>query len=390
MRPPADGKEEETQVCALKSIVIEGDMISLKKYLDNEVPGGVEPDAGEEGGVFSATLSAWGSALLAMSNCSLDVCPGLGDGLKQRLGVLVSALSTRMSRETVESTDRAVQEQLRDWGQHAARHYRDKAGEVRELLLTVARTGEAVGARDQRCAGQMHEVTARLKRIATLEDVSEIRASIEKSAAELKSSIDRMTAEGKAAVEELKKQVTVYQAKLEEAEELASRDALTGVRNRMCVESMIESRVGAGTAFCVAMIDIDNFKKVNDRYGHLTGDELLKQFAAELRSACRATDVIGRWGGDEFVILLDSPLLEATAQIERLSKWVCGDYTVRGSAGAMKLGLNVSIGLAEHLPQETMTSLMGRADAAMYDRKARTAGRLRPGREPGPANPRIL
>lgn len=364
-------------------------MISLKKYLESE---GVAPAAAdaEEAGVGLVTLSAYGSALLAMGNCSLDACPGLGDGLQQSLRALQSQLGPGLKREAVETLDRTVQQQLRDWGQRTARHYRDKAGEVRELLLTMARTGEAVGARDRRCAGQMSAVTARLNQIATLEDLTQVRASIEKSAAELKCSIEQMEAEGKAAVEELQKQVAVYQARLEEAEELASRDALTGVRNRMCVESLMESRIQSGAVFCVAMIDIDDFKKVNDRYGHLTGDEVLKQFAAELRSTCRSTDVIGRWGGDEFVILLDSPLLEATAQIERLSKWVCGDYTVRGSAGAMKLGLNVSIGLAEHLPQETMTSLMGRADAAMYDRKARTAGRLRPGREPGPANPRIL
>jgi len=348
-------------------------MISLKKYLDNELPGTAELDATEEAGVFSVMLSAYGSAMLAMGNFSLDACPGLGDGLKQSLGALQSQLSRQMKREAVESTDHAVQEQMQEWGQRTARHYRDKAGEVRELLLTMARTGEAVGARDRRCAGQMSEVTARLNRIATLDDLTQIRASIEQSAGELKSSIDRMTAEGKAAVEELKKQVTVYQARLEEAEEIACRDALTGVRNRMCVESMIESRIGSGAAFCVAMIDIDDFKKVNDTHGHLTGDELLKQFAAELRSACRSTDVIARWGGDEFVILLDYPLGEATAQIERLRKWVCGDYTVRGSAGAMKLGLNASIGLAEHLPQEPMKALMGRADAAMYERKG--AGR---------------
>lgn len=348
-------------------------MISLKKYLDSEFPEPVEANAAEEGGGYSAMLSAYGSALLAMGNCSLDACPGLSNGLKQSLGAFQAQLSPHLKREAIETMDRAVGEQLRDWGQRTARHYRDKAGEVRELLLTMARSGEAVGARDRRCATQMSQVTERLNHLATLDDLSAIRASIEESAKELKSSIDRMTAEGKAAVEELKKQVVVYQARLEEAEELASRDALTGLRNRMCIESMIERRIDSGTVFCAAMVDIDDFKKVNDRHGHLAGDELLKQFAGELRSACRSTDVIGRWGGDEFVIVLDYPLAEATGQIERLRKWVCGDYTVQANAGTMKLSLNASIGLAEHLPQEAMKALVGRADAAMYERKG--AGR---------------
>jgi diguanylate cyclase (GGDEF)-like protein len=345
-------------------------MISLKKYLDAPPLDAAVWNEAVDAGILPATLAAYGAAMLAMGNCSLDACPGLGDGLKQQLGELKTRLSLEMSREAVESADRALQEEVRDWGQRTARHYRDKAGEVKELLLVIARTAESVGARDQRCAGQMNQVTARLQQIATLDDLTEIRASIESSAAELKSSIERMTAEGKAAVEELRKQVNDYQTKLEEAEELASRDALTGLRSRLCVENQMEARIAAGAAFCLAMVDIDGFKKVNDEHGHLTGDELLKQFAGELRSACRATDLIGRWGGDEFVILLDCRLPEAGAQIDRLRKWVCGDYTVRSKAGALKLRLDASIGLAEHLPQESMKALVARADAAMYDQKA--------------------
>lgn len=170
-----------------------------------------------------------------------------------------------------------------------------------------------------------------------------------------------MTAEGQAAMAKFKKQVSDYQEKPEEAEELASRDALTGVRNRMCVEAMIESRIAAGTAFCLTMLDIDGFKAVNDTHGHVVGDELLKQFAGDLRSQCRSTDVIGRWGG------------EATAQMERLRKWLCGNYIVRAGSGTRKLRLDFSFGVAEHLPQESLKSLMERADAAMYQGK--TGGR---------------
>jgi len=109
---------------------------------------------------------------------------------------------------------------------------------------------------------------------------------------------------------------------------------------------------------------------VNDDHGHLTGDELLKQFATELRSACRSTDLIGRWGGDEFIILLDYALPEANIQTDRLMKWVCGNYTVQAPSGPMKLRVDVSIGLAEHIPGETMNDLLARADAAMYQHKA--------------------
>jgi diguanylate cyclase (GGDEF)-like protein len=341
-------------------------MISLKKYLDGELPGKEDRKPAEPAGILPAALAAYGSALAAAGNYSLDACPGLGDGLRQQLEILGGGLSPAMSREAVETTERAVRDQLQAWGRRTARHYRDKAGEVKELLLTMARAGESVNARDRRYAGQMSEVTAQLSQIATLDDLSEIRVSIHKSAAELRSSIERMSAEGKAAVEELRKQVNAYQVKLEAAEEMASRDALTGARNRLWIEAMLEDRIAADTAFCVAMIDVDGFKKVNDSHGHLAGDDLLKQFATELRSASRSTDLIGRWGGDEFLIVLDSGLPEATAQIERLRKWVCGDYTLPTRDGPLRLTLDASIGLAERRPQETLKALLERADASMY------------------------
>jgi diguanylate cyclase (GGDEF)-like protein len=87
---------------------------------------------------------------------------------------------------------------------------------------------------------------------------------------------------------------------------------------------------------------------------------------------CRSTDTIGRWGGDEFILLLHCGLAEATAQIERLRKWVCGNYTIQANSVSTKLQVGASIGLAERLPGETMKELIARADAEMYRDKAVT------------------
>jgi diguanylate cyclase (GGDEF)-like protein len=345
-------------------------MISLKKYLDTVSTGTSGPSKVGGRSSISAAIAAYRSALVEMGNCSVDACPALGEELKQALGTLEAELSADMNSDALAASERDVQEQLQGWGRRTARHYQEKTGEVKDLLIVMAQTAESVGARDQRCAGQMNEVTARLTTIASLDNLTEIRASIEKSAAELKTSIERMTEEGKAVLDQLRSEVSNYQDKLEKAEEIASRDALTGLHNRLLVENQIERRLVNGAPFCVAIVDVDGFKKVNDKHGHLIGDELLKQFATELKSACRSTDLIGRWGGDEFIILLDYELEEATAQTERLSKWVCGDYTVQGNSGATKLRVDASIGLAEHMPDEGMKQLLARADAAMYRNKA--------------------
>ena len=350
-------------------------MISIKRYLEQtETESGAhgEPEAQS---LLPVTVAAYRSSLVEMGNCGQDACPALGGELRQGLNKLGEMLSAQLTCESIKETETGVREHLQGWGRLTAMHYRKQTGEVKEILLMMARTAESVGERDQRCADQITDVTTRLKSIANLEDLTAIRESIKQSASDLKSSIDRMTAEGKAAIDHLRKEVTTYQTRLEEAEEIASRDALTGLHSRLSVEGQIEKSLHAGAPFCVAILDINEFKRVNDEHGHMVGDELLKQFAAKTKSVCRATDTIGRWGGDEFILLLHCRVAEAKEQVSRLREWVCGNYTVQGSSAPAKLRVDASIGLAERLAGETMKKLIDRADAEMY--RDKTASRAR-------------
>jgi diguanylate cyclase (GGDEF)-like protein len=344
-------------------------MISLRRYLDAARSSKSAP---ETDGVPLAPmlLNAYRSSLAEIGNCSLDVCPGLGRELKKGLDKLGNTLTPESPSETIEATEESVRKQLQDWSGRAATHYRDKAAEVKDILLLMAHTAESVGLRDERCARQIDEVTTRLKSISNLDDLTQIRASIERSASELKTSVSRMAAEGKAAIERLRTEVAAFQTKLDEAEHIAACDSLTGLRNRLSVERQIETRMSSSIPFCVAILDIDGFKQVNDDYGHMIGDELLELFSQELKARSRARDVVGRWGGDEFIILLDCDLRTAKGQTERIRDWVCGNYTVHAKSGPLKLKINVSLGVAEYFKGETMKSLLSRADAEMYQCKA--------------------
>lgn len=344
-------------------------MISLKKYLDAPSHKTIETDDGEEG-LAVAAIRAFRSALREMGRATAEACPVVGPVLKQELGNVEDRLLDDASLDTIESAEKAVQAHLQEWMGRAVRHNRQKTDEVKGILITMARTAESVGQRDQRAANQIAEVTGRLQKIATLEDLSKIRSSIEESAAELRTSVERMAAEGKAAIEQLKTELTSYQTKLEEAEQIASSDSLTGLRSRMWMENYIERRMSTMQPFCIVIVDIDEFKRVNDEHGHPVGDELLKLFSVELKSAIRSGDIAGRWGGDEFIILLDCHLDEARAQTVRLKKWACGNYTLHGRSGPMKLTIDASIGLAERLPNEKLKDLLARADTDMYEQKA--------------------
>lgn len=344
-------------------------MISLKRYLDSTDPTPQEPAPAVVVAPTSLLL-ALDAVLAEMGNCSVTVCPPLGPGLRKKLNAVREHLAQDTAPVAVDKATQSVRADLQEWAADTAQHYEQKAKDVKDLLLLMARTAQSVGDRDDRVTQQFQAVTDRLKKIASLDDVTQIRSSIEQSASELKASLDRMASDGRAAIDELRSELSAYRARLEEVEYVASYDPLTGIGNRLWTETQVQHRIEDGMRFCAVLLDIDGFKQVNDRFGHMVGDELLKSFAGELRSACRSSDVLGRWGGDEFVVVMDCTAAEATSQIERLKEWVCGSYTLHGRNGEIKLPVSASVGMAAYHAGETLQQLLDRADAEMYRAKA--------------------
>jgi diguanylate cyclase (GGDEF)-like protein len=228
----------------------------------------------------------------------------------------------------------------------------------------------ATGERDQRYVEQVQEFTARLQSIADFHDLEQIRGSLFASAIELKACADAMAKESRQTLAQLQQEIERYQERLENAEKLAGNDAVTGLDNRRKAESILEARITRKRVFSVILLDLNGFKQVNDTHGHQAGDEVLKQFASELRSSFRSTDVVARWGGDEFVVLLDGDIGEAKAQIDRVSQWVFGEYTISTGGKILKIPVNASVGAAAWKVGETAASLLERADRAMYREKS--------------------
>lgn len=337
-------------------------MISLKRYLDSHQPAA-------EAGPSTSLLDAYRSALTAMGMCAVKAIPGLGDDLQRTLTGLGRELSESSDGELLARTESGVTQALQHWGDQAHENLQQKTGDVKELLVVLARTAATIASSDTRYSKQFDDFTARLERIANLEDLTQVRRSLVRSAAELKSCVEQMSKSTRDSVAQLQADVVTYQTKLEETEQLASRDGLTGLFNRAKIVKHVEERMAAGRPFSVAMIDLNGFKQVNDRLGHAAGDDLLKQFSTELRSNARPSDLVCRWGGDEFLLVLDCTNRDAAAHIERIQKWVVGDYTIEGATGRQKVHLDAAIGLGEWAPGKTMRDVVGEADAAMYKKK---------------------
>ncbi len=165
--------------------------------------------------------------------------------------------------------------------------------------------------------------------------------------------------------------------------EISSRDALTGLFNRWYVLEKIEAEMNRclrhGSPMSLLMLDIDNFRQINETHGHAAGDQVLQTVGRLLRESCRIYDIPGRYGGEEFCLMLPETTIERTLPVaERLRQRVEAAHV---ASGETMLHITASIGLAglESVPDEAIfgaTALVERADRAMGTAKDRGRNRV--------------
>jgi diguanylate cyclase len=173
----------------------------------------------------------------------------------------------------------------------------------------------------------------------------------------------------------LKRQRRELSEALDTIRVLATVDELTSLVNRRRMHEMLEAeerRQSDGGSTCIALLDIDFFKQVNDRYGHATGDAVLRSFSSTARACLRGGDVLARWGGEEFLLLLpDAAPEEARVVLERMAERIHGMQV----AGLPDRRISFSAGLATRRAGEPFADAIHRADKALY--QAKEAGRNR-------------
>jgi diguanylate cyclase (GGDEF)-like protein len=186
----------------------------------------------------------------------------------------------------------------------------------------------------------------------------------------------------------LRKNLSDANARLENAmlriEHLAARDELTGVFNRRTLVDILTQQKSRatryGTRFSILMIDIDFFKRVNDTHGHLAGDTVLARFASAGAASLRQTDTFGRYGGEEFLAVLDQTELEGACIVGERMRLLVRQLQFDEIAQGMRV--TASIGIAEHRRGEEWKVTVERADQALY--RAKQGGRDRIERESVP------
>ena len=242
-------------------------------------------------------------------------------------------------------------------------------GEIRQILKTLAQATASLTDKSTQHHNKLKGLASELETLASTDDLLLLRVGLQSHVAQFRECIEQMHADQRGGLEKLNTEMLDIRERLRRVEEQSTTDMLTGLANRQSAEARINERIGDGRPFSIILFDLNRFKGINDRFGHLAGDAALREFSTRLKGALRTRDMAARWGGDEFLVVVDAALPDTINVSRRLMQAVSGRYSLMVNSNPVKLDLTTSTGLAEYRPGEKMEQLFARADSCLYEAK---------------------
>jgi len=314
--------------------------------------------------------------LLRLFRLLLDNIEGLIDDdnyMRGQVLVVQDLIKGPLDARALEDATRGLKDVIIKQG-HLKHGIDDMRSSMKNMMMTfIDRLGSA--------AASTSDYHAKLggfsERIGRATDVGEINGVLDEVLREMRNaqdealaSRDRMVGAHKE-VQEAEQRIRELEAELQHMSELVREDQLTGSLNRRGLDDVFERESARAdrrkTPLCVALLDLDNFKRLNDTYGHMAGDAALKHLVKVVRETLRSMDVIARFGGEEFLILLPETTVDAAAAaMVRVQRELTKHFFLHDNE---KMLITFSCGVALRVPNEEQASLMARADKAMYQAK---------------------
>jgi len=241
---------------------------------------------------------------------------------------------------------------------------------IQSTLLETSANLESTGSEAEHFGDLLGRFGEICSNAGSISDVYGLVSEVLTETKQMKESMDRIKQEFAVKSDEMDD----LRSELEEVRKQASTDALTGLTNRATFFEILESSVAPAQAgsspMCVVMVDIDHFKRVNDTFGHLVGDKVIRFVADTLKKSIKGQDTSARYGGEEFAMLLpETELEDATILCNKIRERIAGTNLVRTGSKESLGKITVSAGVAQYRAGEEPMEILQRADEALYQSK---------------------
>ncbi|MBA3030217.1 MAG: diguanylate cyclase [Desulfobacteraceae bacterium] len=302
------------------------------------------------------------------------------EGFSKHIDSLMEELAGEKKVPQKESLYDKSKKKILDFIQRYKQYLEDREKEFKEIIGLLTTAMADIGADNQEYHEKIQEKTDRIEKLTDLDDIKIIKNSIKQEVSEIRTAVNEKQKKDTQQISLLSEKVSVLEEALKKAESKSLRDGLTGIYNRMAfdrkIKQMIDNQAVGNGAFSLLMIDIDDFKKINDQYGHPVGDRVILAVVRKFLSVFRTDDFSARYGGEEFaVILAATPLKTAMKKAKEVCKSLASTRYAVSSTGGQEIKVTVSIGVAQSAKGDTEGTVISRADKALY--KAKNTGKNR-------------
>ena len=289
----------------------------------------------------------------------------------QRLAELGGTLLTTRTRKNADDLTRPIVELCAKLLESVLRP--SSASEIADALSLVRDAVASIDGVERTLQQSLNESVDKFDALRRLNDLVQIKAGLSRNVEALRTVASRREEQWRHQMVTVEQKVQTLETQLVETRLAAQHDALTGLGNRRAVEAAFKGFMETRQRFVLALFDVDDFKRINDTYGHVAGDATLKTIATTVKSSVRGHDVVGRYGGDEFILMMvDASLVQA----EQRLRGIIRDIRNAPPSAPGLPGVTVSCGAAAYCAGDTFESLVGRADQALYDVKRSGKNRL--------------
>jgi diguanylate cyclase len=335
---------------------VPGGLISLKGAMD---------EVGEREALFRLAQQTYCAALSSVETTIFQALARKVGDAALSLAPERARLERRPDAEAFAHARKRMEAALQDAAEQITRQMAGTV-ELGEVLSLLSDTSAHLNRQGDRSESQLREVASELSEASRLSDVAEFRSRVQSHVRDLTGVIERMRSENREILFELEREMGQYRKKLDEAQRLVCRDELTGLPNRRSFQDAAAEYVRSGVDFCVMIADIDRFKAINERFGHASGDELLRAFGRRLQNRLLPEERAARWGGDQFVVILPAKLPEAMTRARDLDQAMRGEYALGSARQMVHVRISLTFCLADRKQGESAGQLMARADSLLH------------------------
>lgn len=313
---------------------------------------------------------------------TLDLREINSDELKQELIELAERLTTG---ENVNKLQGAFEKSKKRFLKFAGRqksYLLEREKEFKDIIDILSKAFISLDSDNVDYNRKILEQSEKMEQITLLDDIKKIKQALIFEIDQLRETVHHKEGKDSAQLETLAKQVEILNTELKKVQRESEQDGLTGAHNRKAFDLRISSLVEMNTAtkspFSLVMLDLDDFKQINDTFGHQTGDRVLVALVNKCRQFIRSEDTLARYGGEEFAIVLPGASLKnAVKKAKQICKTVADTrYAVEGKTDQEPLSVTISVGVATYRKGDSVKTIITRADDSLYIAKRNGKNRV--------------